>query len=146
MVELSDISLPYPEAIAKNLFLRDDKKHNYYLITVKGDKRVDLRAFREKFGTRPLSFADKEDLWIIMKLLPGTITPFGILNDKKHKVQFFLDEEFLEPPTIMGIHPNDNTATVWIRTEDLLNVIKELGTMWQWVTREIIKHMNNEPD
>ena len=81
-----------------------------------------------------------------MKLLPGTITPFGILNDKKHKVQFFLDEEFLEPPTIMGIHPNDNTATVWIRTEDLLNVIKELGTMWQWVTREIIKHMNNEPD
>lgn len=146
MNELFGVTFPYQEAIAKNLFVRDDKKHNYYLITVKGDKRVDLRAFREKFGTRPLSFADKEDLWIIMKLLPGIITPFGILNDKKHKVQFFLDEEFLEPPTIMGIHPNDNTATVWIRTEDLLNVIKELGTMWQWVTREIIKHMNNEPD
>ena len=49
MEELSEVNLPYPEADAKNLFVRDDKKRNYYLITVKGDKRVDLKAFRRKY-------------------------------------------------------------------------------------------------
>ena len=46
MAEVAEIHLPYPKADAKNLFIRDDKTRNYYLITVKGDKRVDLNAFR----------------------------------------------------------------------------------------------------
>ena len=40
MAELAEVDIPYPEADAKNLFVRDDKRRNYYLITVKGDKRV----------------------------------------------------------------------------------------------------------
>ena len=48
MDELSQVDIPYPEANGKNLFLRDDKKRNYYIITVKGDKRVDLKEFRKK--------------------------------------------------------------------------------------------------
>ena len=47
MAELSNIEIPYPEYDAKNLFVRDDKKRNYYLITVKGDKRVNLKEFRK---------------------------------------------------------------------------------------------------
>ena len=47
MAELSEINIPYPEADAKNIFVRDDKKRNYYLITVKGDKMVDLKEFRK---------------------------------------------------------------------------------------------------
>ena len=62
MAELTDVALPYPEADAKNLFVRDDKKRNYYLITVRGDKRVDLKEFRHKYGTRALSFASENDL------------------------------------------------------------------------------------
>jgi len=50
MEELDAVELPYPDADAKNLFVRDDKKINYYLITVKGDKRVDLKAFRKVHG------------------------------------------------------------------------------------------------
>lgn len=55
MKELADVELPHPEADAKNLFVRDDKKRNYYLITVKGNKRVDLKEFRRENGTRPLT-------------------------------------------------------------------------------------------
>ena len=66
MEELSEVSLPYPEADAKNLFVRDDKKKNYYLITVKGNKRVDLKEFRRKNNTRPLTFASESDLMNIM--------------------------------------------------------------------------------
>ena len=53
--ELSAIELPYPEWGAKDLFVRDDKKRNYYLITVKGDKRVDLKEFRRQHSLRALS-------------------------------------------------------------------------------------------
>ena len=62
MEEMAAVDLPYPEADGKNLFVRDDKKRQYYLITVRGDKRVDLKAFRQANGTRPLSFASAEDL------------------------------------------------------------------------------------
>lgn len=62
MEEMAAVDLPYPEADGKNLFLRDDKKRHYYLLTLRGDKRVDLKAFRQANGTRPLSFASAEDL------------------------------------------------------------------------------------
>ena len=63
MEEMAAVDLPYPEADGKNLFLRDDKKRHYYLLTLRGDKRVDLKAFRQANHTRPLSFASAEDLW-----------------------------------------------------------------------------------
>ena len=114
MAELAEIEIPYPEADAKNLFVRDDKKRNYYLITVKGDKRVALKEFRKANQTRPLSFASEEDL---MKLL----------NDEERKVTVFLDRDFFEESGLIGVHPNDNTATVWMKAEDLVRLIEEHG-------------------
>jgi len=125
MEELDAVELPYPEFDAKNLFVRDDKKRNYYLITVKGDKRVDLKEFRKKYGLRNLSFASADDLSAIMGLIPGAVSPLGLLNDSELKVIFYLDAEF--SGNIIGIHPNDNTATVWLKSEDLVRLIKEHG-------------------
>lgn len=127
MAEISDVVLPYPKSDAKNLFVRDDKKRNYYLITAKGDKRVDLKEFRKQNSTRPLSFASENDLMEVMGLIPGAVTPFGILNDRECKVHFFIDEAFFDQPGLIGIHPNDNTATVWLKTDDLISIIQEHG-------------------
>ena len=127
MNELSEIEVPYPEYDAKNLFVRDDKKRNYYLITVKGDKRVDLKEFRRQNNTRPLSFASEQELMSIMNLIAGSVTPLGMLNDKELKVAFYLDKDFLNGKQIIGIHPNENTATLWLKIEDLISIIKEHG-------------------
>lgn len=127
MAELSAIDIPYPEANAKNLFVRDDKKQNYCLITVKNDKRVDLKKFRRANQTRPLSFAAEDDLMKYMGLTAGAVTPFGILNDEGRRIKLFLDRDFLDAPGLIGVHPNDNTATVWLKTEDLAAVIREHG-------------------
>ena len=110
MEELESIDLPYPEGDAKNLFVRDDKKKNYYLITVKGDKRVNLKDFRKAHGLRPLSFASPEDLKKYMNLTPGAVTPLGLLNVEGAPITMYLDAEFKD--NIIGIHPNENTATV----------------------------------
>lgn len=127
MEELSNVELPYPDADAKNLFVRDDKKANYYLITVKGDKRVDLKEFRKSNGTRNLSFASADDLMNIMGLYPGAVSPLGMLNDSELKVHFYIDKDFMNNLHLIGIHPNDNTATVWLKVEDLIEIVKEHG-------------------
>lgn len=127
MAELAEVRLPHPECDAKNLFVRDDKKQNYYLITVKGDKKVDLKAFRRANGLRPLSFASAEELADILKLSPGAVTPLGLLNDTARAVVFCLDREFTDEPRLIGVHPNDNTATVWLSTDDMLDIIRGHG-------------------
>ena len=131
MEELKSVELPYPEADAKNLFVRDDKRRNYYLITVKGDKRVDLKDFRRKHELRPLTFASADELMEIMKLYPGAVSPLGLLNDDEHKVKFFLDKAF--GTGLVGVHPNDNTATIWLQAVDLVRIIKEHGNIVELV-------------
>lgn len=125
MEELAAIRLPHPEWDAKNLFVRDDKKRNYYLITVKGDKRVDLKEFRKQHGLRNLSFASADDLMKILGLIPGAVTPLGLLNDEKLRVKLYLDADFAG--NMIGVHPNDNTATVWMQADDLLALIRAHG-------------------
>lgn len=125
MEELDSIDLPYPEGDAKNLFVRDDKKKNYYLITVKGDKRVNLKDFRKAHGLRPLSFASPEDLKKYMDLTPGAVTPLGLLNVEEAPITMYLDAEFKD--SIIGIHPNENTATVWLQGDDLVTLLRENG-------------------
>lgn len=127
MEELDAVDLPYPGDDAKNLFVRDDKKRNYYLITVRGDKRVDLKEFRKTHGTRPLRFASEDDLMNIMGLIAGAVTPLGILNDEDRRVQLFIDEDFLGGAGRIGVHPNDNTATVWLQASDLVELVRDHG-------------------
>ena len=127
MADLADITLPHPEADAKNLFVRDDKRRSYYLITVRGEKRVDLKAFRHAHGTRPLSFASDDELAALLALTPGSVTPLGLLNDETRRVALFIDEELLEGGGLIGVHPNDNTATVWLKTADLIALLREQG-------------------
>ena len=65
-----------------------------------------------------------------MKLLglpAGSVTPLGVLNDEERKVTVFLDRDFFNEPGLIGVHPNDNTATVWLKAEDLVRMIEEHG-------------------
>ena len=126
MAEIAEVCLPHPEWDAKNLFVRDDKKRGYYLITLRGDKRVDLEAFREAQGLRRLSFASAADLGTMLGLTPGSVTPLGLLNDEEHRVRLYLDNYFAGET--IGVHPNDNTATVWLRTDDLVRLLRDAGT------------------
>lgn len=133
MAELAEVDLPYPHLDAKNLFVRDDKRLGYYLITVRGEKRVNLKEFRKQHGTRPLTFASEEELLDLLGLTPGAVTPLGLLHDSACRVTFYLDQDFLQEPGIIGIHPNDNTATVWLKTDELVDLIRRHGNPAQVV-------------
>jgi Ala-tRNA(Pro) deacylase len=125
MEQLHGVFLRYPEDDAKNLFVRD-KHQSYYMITVRGEKRADLKKIRREQGTLPLSFAKEEELKEVLNLAPGSVTPLGLLNDSDHKTVLFLDEDCLKAGRI-GVHPNDNTATLWLKSEDLIRLLSKHG-------------------
>ncbi len=60
-----------------------------------------------------------------MELIPGAVTPLGILNDEERKVTFYFDSAFMGG--LAGVHPNDNTATVWLKADDLVELVKKHG-------------------
>ena len=129
--EAAALNLPYPEAAAKNLFLRDDKKKNFYLLVARDDVPVNLKELREKIDSRPLSFASPQLLDEILGLIPGSVTPLGVLNDEERKVEVLMDSAFEEKRIAM--HPNENTATLWMQEEDLAGIVREHGNGYRYV-------------
>lgn len=126
MAELRELHLPHMEADAKNLFVRDNKKWHYYFLIVKGNKRVNLNDFRKANGTMRLSFASPEDLTSKLHLKPGAVPPLGLLNDASCQIPLYIDFYF-SGEQLIGVHPNDNTATAWLKSADLIELIKEHG-------------------
>lgn len=124
--EMDKLSVESKNEVVKNLFVRDDKKKRYFLIILQKNKRVDLKEIRKELNCRPLSFASEEDLDKYMKLSKGSVTPFGILNDSDCKVEVVLDKDILLFERI-GVHPNDNTATVLICPQDVESIMKNHG-------------------
>ena len=131
-VEEADVlNLPDSGAGTKNLFLRDQKKQNYYLLTVRDHLQVRIKDFQKKIGARPLSFASEEDLNRILGLIKGAVTPFGLLNDQEKHVKFYLDEYFRD--RTISAHPNENTATVFLQANDLMNLLELNGNPVSWI-------------
>lgn len=124
--EMEELGLEKMEETAKNLFLRDQKGKCHFLVVIRADKQVNLKELGEKLGGVRLSFASEERLEKYLGLKKGAVTPLGILNDTACAVKVFLDKDFLEKEEI-GVHPNDNTASVYLKTADLMQMIKEHG-------------------
>lgn len=131
MEDLRDVDLPYPEANAKNLFVHDRKKRHFYLILVRGEKRVDLKAFAQQQELKSLSFCSEGDLMDILGLTPGSVTPLGLLNDDERRVHFFIDAEFTGNK--VAAHPMENTATVWLNADDLVQLVRGHGNEAEYV-------------
>ena len=136
MGDLYSLNLPYPECTAKNLLIRDGKRQNYYLLTIKQNKKIDLKGFRKQNKLSALSFAYEDELDEILGVLPGAVSPLGILNDTECRVHFYMDDEF--KGNRVGVHPNENTATLWMSADDLLNLIQDHGNIAEYVRMDEI--------
>ena len=121
--EVDELNIPGKEKIAKNLFLRDDKKLNYYLVTLPAHKKADLKSLRKEIGSRRLSFANDKDVENILGVSAGSVTPIAVINDKENKVISVFDKELKNK--IIGVHPMENSATVFISFDDLIKSIKD---------------------
>ncbi|MCP1103476.1 Ala-tRNA(Pro) deacylase [Aequitasia blattaphilus] len=118
MEDMDELGLPQKGTLCKNLFLRDSKGKRHFLITCDENKTVDLKSLGKKIGGGNLSFASEERLEKYLGLTQGSVTPFGLINDTNHSVEFFIDKDLTKAKRL-GIHPLTNTATVFITYKDL---------------------------
>ena len=110
-------------AHCKNLFLRNKKGKNHYLVIAKIDKKVDLKALTGRLGEDRLSFASPERMMRYLGLRPGAVSPFGLINDKENEVVVLIDRDLKEASRV-NFHPNVNTATVGITFADFEKFLK----------------------
>ena len=95
----------------KNLFLRNQKGTRHYLVILIHSKKADLRAVANQIGDGKLSFASPERLMTYLGVTPGSVSPFGLINDLEHHVSVYLDRD-LKSAARISFHPNINTATI----------------------------------
>jgi Ala-tRNA(Pro) deacylase len=110
----------------KNLFLRDQKGKRHFLVVAENDKPIQVKEVGRKLGVGNLSFASPERLLKHMDLEPGSVSPFGLINDTEHKILLVLDEDLKNSEKI-NFHPNDNSKTITISYSDFEKFIKSTG-------------------
>jgi Ala-tRNA(Pro) deacylase len=116
----------------KNLFLRNQKGSRHYLVVLTATKKADLRKVADQIGDGKLSFASPERLMTHLGLTPGSVSPFGLINDPDHSVRVVLDRDF-QTSTRLAFHPNLNTATLTISAADFAKFLAACGNPIQHV-------------
>lgn len=120
------------EDVCKNLFLRDEKGKRHFLVVLDEAKSADLKSIRAQIGSTRLSFASEERLMDHMGLIRGAVTPLGVLNDCAADVEVLIDED-LRGRSHLGVHPCDNTETLWLSYADLEKIIKSCGNSLKFI-------------
>lgn len=115
-----------PGAHCKNLFLRDGKGKNHFLVVLPGHKSADLKGFAALIGSTRLSFASPGRLNRRLGLEPGSVSVLGIINDEENHVRVFIDREILDEEFV-NFHPNVNTVTLTIQTEGFRKFLESQG-------------------
>lgn len=116
----------------KNLFLRNQKGNRHYLVVLLHSKKADLKAVADQIGDGKLSFASPERLMTHLGLTPGSVSPFGLINNRDHAVRVVLDRD-LKAATRLSFHPNINTVTVTIAAADFTRFLDACGNPVRYV-------------
>ena len=114
-----------PGGHTKNLFLKD-KKGKLWLVVALEDTPVNLKALPKRIGSARLSFARPELLQEVLKVPPGSVTPFALINDAENRVTVVLDARMMEHE-LLNFHPLVNTATTTIHRRDFLQFLRATG-------------------
>jgi len=115
----------------KNLFLRNKKGNRHYLVILPIEKEADLRRFVKAIGDDRLSFGSPERLAEHLGLTPGSVSPFGLLNDPTHRVRVFVDAELRAAERLI-FHPNLNAHSLTIAPADLDRFFASTGHTVSW--------------
>ena len=116
----------------RNLFLRNQKGSRHFLVVLAFTRRGDLAALGEHFGEKKLGFASPERLLTHLGLTPGSVSPFGLINDPEHKVEVAIDVAIREAARV-AFHPNVNTATLVLSGADFQRYLTAIGHEVHWI-------------
>jgi len=124
--EGTDLKAALPGGHSKNLFLKDKKRGELFLLCALGDAKIDLNAVSKLLGVGRFSFGNAELLMQHLGVTPGSVTLFALINDQERHVTLILDEGFFAHDPV-NFHPLSNDATTAISPADMLKFIRCLG-------------------
>ncbi|HYE81448.1 MAG TPA: prolyl-tRNA synthetase associated domain-containing protein [Clostridia bacterium] len=130
--EIAAVKLDMKGQHCKNLFVRNHNGKEHYLILVDQEKKVDLKLLAKQINSTRLSFASEERLQKYLGLTPGSVTPFGLLNDAEGKITVLIDEDLRNSGQIC-FHPNVNTASISVSYADFMKFLNWRGNEYRYV-------------
>ena len=116
----------------KNLFFRNHKGNRHYLVVFDAEQSMAIHDLEHRLHQGKLSFASPERMERYLGLQPGSVSPFGLINDTENHVHLFLDETLLEYPAL-SFHPNDNRATVVISQAEFAKYLERVGNSYEYI-------------
>lgn len=127
----------------KNLFFRNHKGNKHYLVCFDCDHDLAIHDLEARLKASlvakglpscgKLSFASPERMLKYLGLEPGSVSPFGLINDEEHHVHLFLDEN-LRQASSLSFHPNDCRGTVVISNEAFARYLEVVGNTFEYIT------------
>ena len=120
--------------ICKNLFLTNRQETVFYLLLIPGDKPFKTKYLSQQINSSRLSFGSPEKMMEHLQISPGSVSVFGLINDKDRAVNLLIDED-LKQDEFIGFHPCKNTSTLKIRYQDLIETfLPGLDRTFQYVS------------
>ena len=119
----------YEGVRTKTMFLYNKNKTNFYLIVMDENKRIDFKKLEEELQEKKLKFSSDEVLFDKLKLEKGVVSIFGLLNNKDNIVVLFDEDIINELP--LTFHPNENDATIFINSEDVIKFLNTLNVCYK---------------
>ncbi|MCX6246913.1 MAG: prolyl-tRNA synthetase associated domain-containing protein [Bacteroidetes bacterium] len=116
----------------KNLFFRNHKGNHHYLVIIEHSHDLDIHDLEKRLKQGKISFASDQRMMKYLGVTPGSVTPFGLINDKENQVHLFLDENLLKA-TKISFHPCINTASVVISFPGFLKFLKSTGNTFEFL-------------
>ena len=107
----------------KNLFIKDEKSETYFLVCIVAEKRANLKQIAKILGVKRLTFAKEEKLMEYLGLTPGSVSIFGLINNKENNVTLLLDKD-IKKAKVVNFHPNINTATLSLTSKEFEKYLK----------------------
>lgn len=116
----------------KNIFFRNHKGNRHYLVCFDCEHDLAIHDLEHRLKQGKLSFASPERLIRYLGLEPGSVSPFGLINDEDHHVYLFLDKQLQKAETL-SFHPNDCRGTVVISRKDLERYLQIVGNGYEYI-------------
>ncbi len=117
---------------SKNLFFRNHKGNRHYLVVLDCERDLAIRDLEQMLHQGKLSFASPQRMEKYLGLQPGSVSPFGLINDTENHVHLFIDEN-LKNEKSLSFHPNDNHATVVISQEEFMRYLELTGNSYEFI-------------
>ena len=116
----------------KNLFFRNHKGNRHYLVVFDSGRELAIRDLEQRLKQGKLSFASEQRMERWLGLRPGSVSPFGLINDTENHTHLFLDKNLYDAPRL-SFHPNDNTATVVLSQEAFRKFLDACGNSCEYL-------------